>query len=59
MEGDEPGVEDGTRHIVALQENSTDLAAPVIQIEVAGELGMSGFDQHGFAVGEVLLHVRL
>ncbi len=53
----QPGVEDGARHIIALQEDAADFAAAVIQVEVTGDLGVSGLQRHGFTIGEMLLNI--
>src|SRR5437763_1996833 len=57
MEWGQPGVEDRTRHIVPLQENSSNLAAAIVEIEVPCELGVCGLERHCFAIGEVFLHI--
>src|SRR5258706_16088928 len=42
-EGSEPGPEDRPHFLIALQVDPTNLAGPVVEIEIASELVMLGF----------------
>ena len=58
-EGRQPGFKQRAHRIVPLQVDAANLAAAVIQIEVARELGVVRQKFHGFGIAEMLLHVGL
>ena len=57
LERREPRFEDRPHRVVALQVDAADLAAAVVEVEVAGELGVLRLELHRLRVGEMLLHV--
>src|SRR5580692_5970246 len=59
FEGSKPGFEDRPHHVVALQINPAYLSGTVVDVEVAGELGVLRRELHGFGVAEVLFDISL
>ena len=55
----QPGFKQRAHRIVSLQVHAANLAAAVIQVEIAGQLGMLRQKLHGFGIAEMLLHVGL
>src|SRR5450432_516576 len=59
VEGREPCVEDGARHVVALKVDSANLTTAVIEVKITSQLRMLLLRRHLRRIGEVLLHIRL